>query len=290
MRICLYWNPTAGDEAPLESLTAQIRDAGHEIARVLGRTDDPSSATASAVDVLVAAGGDGTVARAARALAGTALPIAILPMGTANNIANSLGINDDPGEAIAAWDRQRVTRMDLGAVSDERGERLFVEGVGIGLLPKGITRGRDEPEKDRGRDAAAEMTWARRVFLDALSRLQPQRSRIVIDGEEIAGDYLLVEVLNIASVGPRLRLSDETAPADGMLSLVIAGDDDRDAIAAHLRRPWKDDDSHAWLKSWRGTRIEVSGWHEYHVDDEVCTSVSGKLTIGIRPSTLAVLA
>lgn len=290
MRICLYWNPTAGDEAPLAAITAQIRDAGHEVTRVLGRKDDPAAATGLAVDALVAAGGDGTVARAARALAGTALPIAILPLGTANNIANSLGIDDDPAAAIAAWDRQQIKRMDLGAVSDEHGERLFVEGVGTGLLPKGIARGRSDPAKDRARDAAAEMDWARGMFIDALAHLQPQHSRIRIDGEEIDGDYLLVEVLNIASVGPRLRLSDETAPADGMLSLVIAGSGDRNAIAAHLQRPWEDDDSHAWLKSWRGTRIDVTGWHEYHIDDEVCTSVSGKLAIGIRPSALAVLA
>ena len=290
MRIWLFWNATAGDERPLEAITAQIREAGHEVTRVLRHKDDPGSVVGSAADALVAAGGDGTVARAARALAGSAMPLAILPLGTANNIATSLGINDDPAAAIAAWSGQQVARIDIGVVTDERGEHLFVEGVGTGLLPKGIERGRNHPAKERAADAAAEMAWARGMFLDALERLQPERSRIAIDGEEIEGDYLLVEVLNIASVGPRLRLSAETAPADGMLSLVIAGADDRGAISAHLQRPWKDDDSHAWLKSWRGTRIEVAGWHEYHVDDDVCASVSGKLAIGIRPSALAVLA
>jgi diacylglycerol kinase (ATP) len=290
MRICLYWNPTAGDEMPLEDITAQIRDAGHEVTRVLGRHDDPASAIGSPVDALVAAGGDGTVARAARSLVGSAMPLAILPLGTANNIATSLAINDDPAAAIAAWSRQQVTRMDIGVVTDEHGEHLFIEGVGTGLLPKGIAHGRNHPAKHRAADVAAEMAWARGMFLDALDGLQPQHSRISIDGEAIEGDYLLVEVLNIASVGPRLRLSAETAPADGMLSLVIAVADDRDAIRAHLRRSWEDDDSHAWLKSWRGTRIEVAGWREYHVDDEVRTSERGALTLGIRPSALAVLA
>ena len=66
------------------------------------------------------------------------------------------------------------------------------------------------------------------------TQLQPEHSRISIDGEEIEGDYLLVEVLNIASVGPRLRLSAETTPADGMLSLVIAvaGRSRRDSCAS----------------------------------------------------------
>ena len=290
MRICLYWNPTAGDEAPLDDITAQIRNAGHEVTRVLGRHDDPASAVGLPVDAVVAAGGDGTVARAARSLVGSPMPLAVLPLGTANNIATSLGINDDPAAAIAAWSRQQVTRMDIGVVSDEHGEHLFVEGVGTGLLPKAISRGRNHPEKHRAADVAEEMAWARGMFLEALDALQPQHSRISIDGEAIEGDYLLVEVLNIASVGPRLRLSAETAPADGMLSLVIAVADDRDAIRAHLRRSWEDDDSHAWLKSWRGTRIEVEGWREYHVDDQVRTSERGALTVGIRPAALAVLA
>ena len=290
MRICLDWNPTAGDEMPLDDLTAQIRAAGHEVTRVLEGHDDPSSAIRSPVDALVAAGGDGTVARAARSLAGSDMPLAILPLGTANNIATSLGINDDPAAAIEAWSRQQVTRIDIGVVTDEQGEHLFVEGVGTGLLAKGIVHGRNHPAKHRAADVAAEMSWARGMFLDALDALEPQHSRISIDGEAIEGDYLLVEVLNIASVGPRLRLSAETTPADGMLSLVIAVADDRDAIRAHLRRSWEDDDSHAWLKSWRGTRIEVEGWREYHVDDEVRTSERGALTLGIRPSALAVLA
>src|SRR5687768_7439178 len=103
MRIWLYWNATAGDETPLEAITAQIRRAGHEVARVLRDEDAPDSVVGSKADALVAAGGDGTVARAARALAGSAMPLAILPLGTANNIATSLGINDDP-----AADRKSV--------------------------------------------------------------------------------------------------------------------------------------------------------------------------------------
>src|SRR5688572_9114684 len=149
MRIWLYWNATAGDETPLEAITAQIRGGGHEVTRVLRDEDDPGSVVGSKADALVTAGGDGTVARAARALAGSAMPLAILPLGTANNIATSLGINDDPAAAIAAWSGQQVTRMDIGVVTDEHGEHLFVEGVGTGLLPKAFEHGRNHPAKER---------------------------------------------------------------------------------------------------------------------------------------------
>lgn len=288
MRLCLFWNPTAGDRAPLDTITTAVRDAGHDIVAVLRKRDDVATALKMNVDALVAAGGDGTVAQAARALAGGDLPIAILPLGTANNIANSLAIAADPLAAISAWQRQAVVRIDLGVVTDEHGDRSFIEGVGTGLVPRGIAAGRDA--RPDHLDAAAEVEWARDVFLGALADIRPEGSWLCVDGHEVAGEYLLVEVLNVASVGPRLRLSAETTPADGLLSVVIAGDADRDAIRAHLEQPAADRGDHAWLKTWRATRVEVSGWHEYHVDDEVRESTSGELTIAIRPSSLPVLA
>jgi diacylglycerol kinase (ATP) len=290
MRICLYWNAGAGDQTPLAAITSDIESAGHEIVRVLKHDDeDIAIATQLRVDAVVAAGGDGTVARVARALVASDLPIAILPLGTANNIATSLGINDDPVQAIGQWRHQRKTHIDIGVVTDRDGEHLFVEGTGIGLVPRGIQRGRDH-RRPLFADAAAELTWARGMFLEALDDLTPRPSSICIDGETIEGEFLLVEVLNIASVGPRLRLSAETAPADGLLSVVIAIANDHEAIRAHLRQPWSDDDTHAWLKSWRARRIDVTGWHEYHVDDQVYRSDSGTATIAIRPLAVAVLA
>ena len=288
MRLCLYWNPTAGDQTPLADITNEIGAAGHEIAGVLQQDDAVAGAMEMRVDALVAAGGDGTVARAARALIGRELPIAILPLGTANNIATSLGIAEDPATVIAQWSRRKIVRMDAGVITDDGHDRLFIEGVGTGLLPRGISKGRNDRREHA--DSSAEVEWARDVFLSALADLQPRRSRLSIDGEEVAGEYLLVEVLNIASVGPRLRLSAETAPADGLLSVVIAGETDRAAIHDHLEQSAHDHDDHAWLKSWRARRIEVSGWHEYHVDDQVRTSASGELSIAILPSSLPVLA
>ena len=288
MRICLYWNADAGDRMPLDGITGAIERAGHEIAGILQHKDDAAAALGMGVDALVAAGGDGTVARAGRALAGGDLPIAILPLGTANNIAVSLGIAEDPIKAIDVWRRQRVVRVDVGMVTNGGDDQVFIEGVGTGLLPRGITRGRND--RKRHPDASAEVEWARDIFLDALADLQPRYSQLRIDDEDVAGDYLLVEVLNIASVGPRLRLSAETTPADGFLSVVIASAADREAIRDHLNQPPDQAESHAWLKSWRARRVEADGWREYHVDDEVRTSATGKLTITIRPSSLPVLA
>src|SRR5688572_17841396 len=103
MRICLYWNPGAGDERPLDEITRAIAAAGHDVVRVLHQKDDVAAVLDMNIDAVVAAGGDGTVARVGRALAGNALPMAILPLGTANNIATSLGISGEAAELAKGW-------------------------------------------------------------------------------------------------------------------------------------------------------------------------------------------
>src|SRR5688572_7554738 len=94
MRICLYANPEAGEGLSLEEITRLIKRSGHTISQVIHHKDDLPH-TLESVDCVVAAGGDGTVARVARALAGDQIPLAILPVGTANNIAGSLSIEGD---------------------------------------------------------------------------------------------------------------------------------------------------------------------------------------------------
>lgn len=290
MRVCLYWNESAGEGTSFDEIRRLIERAGHRISRVLEHGEDLAQACREPHDCLVAAGGDGTVARAGRALAHGRMPLAVLPLGTANNIATSLGIDADPERAIDAWTSQRIVRVDVGAVEDAHGRCLFLEGVGVGLLPAGIAAGRKAVPKNGGDDANAAVTKARKVFLETLSSLEPQRYQLNIEGTSIDEESLLVEILNIPSVGPRIRLSNEANPADGLLSVVVAGPADRELISEHLRGRWDDDRGHAQLKTWRATHVEVGGWHDYHVDDEVRVANGETVSIQIEPGALLVLA
>ena len=289
MNVCLYGNEQAGEGTSLDEIRRLIEKAGHRIDRIVSHGEDLNQACREPHDCLVAAGGDGTVASAGRALAHGRMPLAIVPLGTANNIAASLGINPDPERAIDAWKAQQVVRVDVGAVEDAKGRCLFIEGVGVGLLPAGIAAGRKAVPKNNG-DPAANVAKARRVFLETLRTLEPRRYGLSIEGTSFEEESLLVEILNIPSVGPRIRLSDEANPADGLLSVVVAGPDDRELIADHLRGRWDDDRRHAQLKTWRATRVEVRGWHDYHVDDEVREADGGTVEIHVEPGALPVLA
>jgi diacylglycerol kinase family enzyme len=78
---------------------------------------------------VLVAGGDGTVAAAARALLDTPVVLAILPFGSVMNIANSIPLPLDPLEAARVIARRNVRRIDVGAVDGT----VFFETAGIGL-------------------------------------------------------------------------------------------------------------------------------------------------------------
>ena len=143
-----------------------------------------------AIDCVVAAGGDGTVARAGCALAGGDIPLAILPLGTANNIASSLGISGSLEEAIAAWRHQRIVRIDVGVIQHD-GETRFLESVGAGLVVAGIKAG--DAAIPKNGDPVSNVAHARGLYLETIQHLQPRHCDITLDGTSIAGDYLLIE-------------------------------------------------------------------------------------------------
>ena len=121
MRVLLFYNPSSGSEDHTDAeLHDAIRHAGHEVAlQAETETQLVEGLKNSECELLVAAGGDGTVDKAARVLAGSAVPLAIIPLGTANNTALSLGIRGELGDIVAAWsDSARSTsRVRSGAWS-----------------------------------------------------------------------------------------------------------------------------------------------------------------------------
>src|SRR4029077_3814174 len=80
------------------------------------------AAVAAGARLVVAAGGDGTVRACAQALAGSQVPLGIVPLGTANLAARALGIPPGPGVAPAAGLAGRERRLDLAAAGPAAGD------------------------------------------------------------------------------------------------------------------------------------------------------------------------
>ena len=286
MRICLYWNKTAGGGISLRKLQDIISSAGHTVARTVDDASDLPEHMED-VDCVVAAGGDGTIARAGRVLAGGELPLAILPLGTANNIANSLGIRGEIDKLARRWHGSQPVKIDVGVATIKDTPSLFLESVGFGLVTSCIAEGQATLPKD---DPETHLADARTLYLNTLARLAPRHYDITIDGERLSGEFLLVEALNTPSIGPQLEFSAGTNAADGFLSVVAVTAAERDALVAYLNTLHAGGAAHDGFKSWRAREVAVSGADRAHVDDRVVEAGEPVVAIGIRHAALPVLA
>src|SRR5690349_77507 len=120
MRVTLLHNQSAGSEDhTAEDLAASIQRAGHNLIGIAATLPELElELRRSRPELIAVAGGDGTVGRAACALANFRIPFAILPLGTANNTARTLGIFGELDALIAGWQVGRLRGFDLLRLTD----------------------------------------------------------------------------------------------------------------------------------------------------------------------------
>jgi diacylglycerol kinase (ATP) len=178
--------------------------------------------------------------------------------------------------------------LDLGLASGQWGDTHFVEGVGAGLIPAGITVMDANPIEEESRIAA--LAHAVRRYRKVLAQLKSRRYTVILDGTRTIGDFLLIEVLNIRSVGPNLVLAEEADSSDGAFTVVMAGEEHREHIARYLQDRTEQRSATLSLITHSARRVEIHGCDDLHVDDEVvrCPSV-GNVSMQIEPAAIQVL-
>src|SRR6266516_6550776 len=115
MRILLIHNPTAGrGKHAKRDLMAALAKAGNHAIYQSTKNSDYRKALKKSTDLVLTAGGDGTVGKVGRELLDTGIPLSVLPLGTANNLARSLGFIASPEEIIARLDGGKKQVFDVG--------------------------------------------------------------------------------------------------------------------------------------------------------------------------------
>jgi YegS/Rv2252/BmrU family lipid kinase len=172
------------------------------------------AAAARGADVVAAYGGDGTVAEVASALVGSAVPLAILPGGTANVMSVELGIPSQFAEACALLaGEQLVTRpVDVGRVDD----RHFMLRVSVGMEAK-MVEGADRTLKDRFGNLAYALS-----ALKALRAPEVVRYEFELDGKPAGEEGIACIIANSGNLGmPGLRLAADVDVCDGLLDVFL---------------------------------------------------------------------
>jgi diacylglycerol kinase (ATP) len=157
----LLHNPTAGAKHPrADELMAYATQAGIHPTYISTKDKRYKAALRKSWDLVIVAGGDGTVGRLVRELKDRSIPITILPVGTANNIARSLGIVGEPKTLLSQLSDAPIKSLDVGLAKGPWGKSIFLEGVGLGPIAEAISHSGPKPPKairiDSGREALQE--------------------------------------------------------------------------------------------------------------------------------------
>jgi diacylglycerol kinase (ATP) len=218
MRALLVHNPMAGTKGhDKSSIIDALELADIKVDYVSTKYDGLKRVLKRACDIVIAAGGDGTIDYVFTHLADRSIPVGILPLGSANNIARSLGIAGTPAELAEQWRANHVHPYHLleVAYSEDRRE-LCAEGFGVGLMAALIKR----RASGKKADGADDIRRGRRALAALLSDAQPLDLEVTIDGKPWKTDLISVDVLNIPFTGPALPLAHNADPGDTLLDVI----------------------------------------------------------------------
>ncbi|MBD0674345.1 diacylglycerol kinase [Streptomyces sp. CBMA156] len=224
-RVAVLTNPAAGighAEPAARRATARLRALGVQVEPQAGRSPEDAvrlarEAAADGMDAVAVVGGDGMVNLALQALAGTPVPLGVIPAGTGNDHAREyglpLGSPEDAADVVAAG---RTRSVDLGRITGPDGAVRWYGSV--------LATGFDSLVSDR----ANRLRWPRGrmrynlAIVAEFANLRPLPFRITLaDGTVIERDLTLAAVGNTRSYGGGMLMCPAALPDDGLLDLTL---------------------------------------------------------------------
>jgi diacylglycerol kinase (ATP) len=225
-RAALIFNPSAGAK-----LGVSTNPAGPDAARAAldaatvpydaWPTEHPGHATelarqavAEGRRMVIAAGGDGTVNEVAQGLAGSDVILGVMPLGSVMNVARTLHIPRDLGEAAALIAGGHTVAMDLGRASSGTGATYFLEAAGVGL-DAALFRYFNRLEKGAPRLPVLRAGW------NFVRGLGLPRILLEVDGQPRRVRAPMITVANSPFLGAAYAIAPEALIDDGWLDVVI---------------------------------------------------------------------
>lgn len=300
-RITVVHNPHAGDGAhERQAIVADLQAAGHRVDYHATTEGTWKAALKQPGDLVLVAGGDGTVHKVARRLRGSGVPLAVLALGTANNIATGLGSWPDVGSLLAGLSAARWRPFDLGVATGPWGERPFLEAWGVGVFTDVMTALTCAADADPA--ARSSIPDALQALRDALARPDALDLDVAIDGQDASGRYVLLEAMNTPHLGPNLALAPDADPSDGLLDVVLMTPADRAELDRYLaariagaeppppRLPVRQ--GRELTLTWNGATVSLDdkSWPDARVGrKEREAQLGARITIAIEPGALKLL-
>src|SRR6478672_578605 len=266
-RVHLILNGKVAGNDALRAAIARQRAAGHRVeVRVTWEMGDARrfASEADRVDLLIAAGGDGTLNEVLHGLMdlskATRPVLGIVPLGTANDFATGCGIPRDPGKALALCMKGEAVPSDVGRAND----RWFINAAtsGFGAEITATT----SPELKRLLGPAAYTLMGAILAIN----LHHYQGRLILPGREITGTGPVAIVGNGRQTGGGLQVAPRACIDDGLLDVLVVRHISPTALLAAARELQQLPSDGEYISYWQ------TPWLEVHPEEAIPVNLDGE--------------
>jgi lipid kinase YegS len=266
-RICLILNGKVAGNDVLRAAVARQRDAGHRIeVRVTWEKGDAWQFVSGAgeVDLLIAAGGDGTLNEVLHGLMDlsedTRPILGIVPLGTANDFATGCGIPRDLDKALALCMKGKSVPIDVGKANDH----WFINAASSGFGAEITATTSLELKRLLGPAAYTVMGAILAI------NLHHYQGRLILPGREITGSGLVAIVGNGRQTGGGMQVAPRACIDDGLLDVLVVRQISPTALLAAARELQQLPPDGEYISYWQ------TPWLEVHPEESIPVTLDGE--------------
>ncbi|HEY5560768.1 MAG TPA: diacylglycerol kinase family protein [Clostridiaceae bacterium] len=292
MRVKLIFNPIAGsnDESPVQLMDVikemqawKLIPEPYLIEPDCDLTEVVKDAIADGIRMIVVCGGDGTVSSVARAMIGKKATFGIIPAGTRNNVALSLGIPTDIPQAIAILRKGRRIKVDIGISTCEDISTPFIELCSVGLFSTLFSAGDDIQHGNIARLGD---------FLTSLTTTPPSEIHLLLeDKQEIQKLGHIVLVSNMPFVGLNYQVGSPDSYNDGLLDVLFFADLSKlDLMGYVIKGPGTSKQEDSRIQHFRVRKVIINTNPAMPIMADGISIGEGSVRIEVRKHALTIMA
>ena len=290
----LIANPGSGTATDrgvlLEQVTRYLKDLGVEIDVAVAKPKEEAEpiakrAVKDGYKVIIGMGGDDTIESIIRGMAGSKARLGIIPVGTANDLAKSLGIPQDPQAACSLIASGKVRKVDLGVVKARRGKPLYcfelvTVGIAAAIYPDAlkVSKGR----LDRLKSAVEKVLG---------HDTNPKVTVVMNDESRVTVETMLVIVSNVPLIGPKMLVDPDASMEDGLFDITLYPGFSKAELLAYFAKTLNESPaSDGRIQHYRAHKVKIKSTPKLDVMSDGVMLGKGKVKIKVLPRALRVFA
>ncbi len=293
-RTLLIANPGSGKAsdrtALIEKVTGYLQDQGVKLDVAIAKPKEKAipiarKAVKAGYKVVIALGGDDTVEAIIRGMTGSKTKLGIIPAGTANNLAISMGIPADPKEACALIASGKSRKLDMGMIQVKKGKKFpFFEMASVGILSALYP---DAEDIRKGK--LSKIGHAVKTFLT--HETKPKVSMQMDGDSNIAVETMLVTISNVPLIGMNFLVAPAARMDDGLMDISVYPDFSKTELTAYfgkvINRGETKDGS---IQRYRTSKLKIKSSPKLVVMADGTMLGKGTVRIKVLPGALRVIA